>query len=89
MVGVALSVLLSAGTKARGAIRKRVRRLIEYDGTRGLSRESRIGAELSPNRGKPPAFACRVSPRIEGCFHNGQGMRRDREDYGEKQATRN
>ena len=32
MVGVALSVLLSAGTRARGAFRKRVCRLIECDG---------------------------------------------------------
>lgn len=43
MVGVVLSVLLNADTKASGAFRRRVCQLIECDGTRGLSRESSFG----------------------------------------------
>ncbi|CVI24507.1 hypothetical protein AGR1A_pAt20374 [Agrobacterium fabacearum CFBP 5771] len=54
MVGVALSSLLSAGTEARGAFRKKVCRLIECDGTREacLARVVAVLGSL-PDTGSP------------------------------------
>ena len=88
MVGVTLSVLLSADIKSKGAFRKRAYRLIECDGTRGACLARVVSVlGLSPDTGKPLAFACRVSPRIWRCLHNRQGMPRFREDYGDKQDS--